>query len=90
MKKREAFAPRPKLFIGHTVVKRIVIDALAPMAHPLDHVAAMLYLATYTFLLRLPSEALPMSKRRIGFVGHAAQQSSLSLEVSCLALPTDC
>ena len=55
--KRGSFIPRQKLFIGRHMVQDIVLNATETgrgMAF------AMLYLISYVFLLRLPSEALPV------------------------------
>ena len=53
--KRMQFRSRPKMFIQQHVVKEMLLyatDVIRDMV--------MLFLATYIFLLRLPSEALPM------------------------------
>ena len=66
IRKRGNFVPRRKLFLRrHTVAKLL---GLVPQGKlPAEY--AMLYLFTYVFLLRLPSEALPCT------VGGAAFES---------------
>ena len=54
---RRDFVPREKLFLQHDVVRRLVrasADAAAARSY------SMLYLFAYCFLLRTPSEALPV------------------------------
>ena len=62
IKKRRKWHPRKKLFIQHDVVCDMVLHAGNVVKD-----LVMLYLATYIFLLRLPSEALPMTKGGDGF-----------------------
>ena len=52
----------------------------------LDKNLAMLWLVSYTFLLRVPSEALPMAKGDADAAAAGNQQSVLFLEngVSCV------
>lgn len=52
----------------------------------LDKNLAMLWLVSYTFLLRVPSEALPMAKGDADAAAAGTQQSVLFLEngVSCV------
>ncbi len=56
--KRRLYSPRKPLFIRLELVQRIVTHVLS---QPEQRTLAMLILAAYTFLLRLPSEALPMA-----------------------------
>ncbi len=57
MKNRGDFVSRPPMWIGESLVKRMVLACGAN--HAPDHLI-MLFLCTYCFLLRLPSEALPI------------------------------
>ena len=67
------------MFILHSAVEQIVVGT-RPLTVPLsEHILAMLLLASYIFLLRLPSEALPMSRSGLGYAGQV-QQTVLSLE----------
>ena len=56
--KRGDFRPRKKMFIRLELVKRIVKIG---ESCPSEKAFAMLYLISYVFLLRLPSEALPIT-----------------------------
>ena len=51
-----AAAPKPKRFIGQDLLKSLVATALSEN----DHIQATLYCVCYAFLLRVPSEGLPM------------------------------
>ena len=83
VRKRLAFVKRQRMFIGHAFVHRIVTMTTDAS----DRIYAMLFLATYVFLLRLPSEALPMARVGVGYVhGQVRQQSVLSLEDGRLCL----
>jgi hypothetical protein len=65
--KRMLSAPRPKVFLQRsTVFNMLAVDT---------EMLGMLWVASYVFLLRVPSEALPMAKGGEGVVG----QSVLSL-----------
>ena len=72
------------MFLGHEMIRRIV--ALADKSSAVEWPLAMLFLATYVFLLRLPTEAIPMTAGGIGFA-HG-KQSVILLEGAevCLRL----
>lgn len=57
--KRSAFQPRAKLFIDKVCVTNMVMAVARELE---EQKFAMLWLLSYTFLLRLPSEALPTCK----------------------------
>ena len=63
--KRSPFNTREKLFIRHEVVASIMMLEFESVH---EAMLAQLFLITYAFMLRLPSEALPMvwEKRRPG------------------------
>ena len=84
VKKRDGFMERHKRFITHAMVEKIVTHAKINGGAS-DKVGAMLFLATYVFMLRLPSEALPMAKKRNGSLGQA-QHSALYLDGDELCL----
>ena len=71
-KKPSSFTARPKMFIKQVMIQRIL--NLPYPADPHSETACserflrMLFLAAYIFLLRLPSEALPMTSGGVGFV----------------------
>ena len=56
--KRSQFTSRPRMFLRLAVVKALTKLALQQG----DKASAMLYLAAYVFLLRVPSEGLPIAK----------------------------
>ena len=80
--KRAQFVPRAKQFIQRSLLVDI-LARLPVVEQILDASAAesfaMLYLAAYTFLLRVPSEALPMRKGGPG-VSPKENQSVITLE----------
>ena len=55
--KRRQFVPRKCLFLRLGMVKELVLGILS---YPAWETAAMLFLTFYVFLIRLPSEALPI------------------------------
>ena len=59
--KSGAFKSRPRLFIKEDEVQKLV-GIYESEGEPADWKAVMLFLATYVFLLRLPSEALHMTR----------------------------
>ena len=71
IKKRHNFVPRRKYFIQRDVVGKLL--ALTPKGKLLQEYA-MLYLLTYVFLLRLPSEALPCTRGSGEALGCAQAQ----------------
>ena len=60
--KRSQFAQRPRFFIRLPLVRSLMEIALTQQ----DKTGAMLYLVSYAFLLRVPSEALPIAKSSSG------------------------
>ena len=72
------------MFICHDLVRRIV--ALADEQSATEWPLAMLFLATYVFLLRLPSEALPMTVVNVGCAQGKQSVISLEGEEVCLRL----
>ena len=82
--KTGGFDTRSRMFLGHEMIRRIV--ALADKSSAVEWPLAMLFLATYVFLLRLPSEAIPMTAGGIGFAhGKKSVIMSEGAEV-CLRL----
>lgn len=70
--KRASFKSRQKMFIGKTFVTNMV----AAVPRGLEELSfAMLWLLTYVFLLRLPSEALPTCRGEPVSAMASAQQS---------------
>ena len=75
--KRMLFSSRPRPFIQHCLVRNMVSSASSlHLSH--EHGMAMLWLASYSFLLRVPSEALPMMRGGPGVDSNA--QSVLLLD----------
>ena len=82
VRKNGGFNARARMFLGHEMIRRIV--ALANPSSAVEWSLAMMFLATYIFLLRLPSEALPMT---VGGIGCGqGRQSVISLESDELCL----
>ena len=80
--KRHFFESRPRMFI-----QRSLVGALADMAarRTADASDAMLWLFAYTFMLRVPSEALPAVRGEEGFlIGN--EQAVIWLEDGMLVL----
>ena len=78
--KRMLASTRAKRFIQRSCVLKIV-EGVAVGA--CSRALAMLWLAAYTFMLRVPSEGLPMARGADGFAGH----SVLTLESdTCVVL----
>ena len=84
VRKCGGFITRPRMFICHDLVRRIV--ALANKQSATEWPLAMLFLATYVFLLRLPSEALPMTVVNVGCGQGKQSVISLEGEEVCLRL----
>ena len=80
IQKRRMFIPRAPLFLGHDKLVQIMNLAIADG----DKSEAMLYLACYVFLLRMPSEALPMVKGCGG--AYHGEQSTLFMGIGCIYL----
>ena len=59
--KRRNFVPRPKLFVKLCVVQRMLPECGKPNS-PWSLADGMLFLTAYIFLLRVPSECLPIVK----------------------------
>jgi len=72
VKKRKQFTPGPKMAIRLPLLAKLVQDAIKSQRNK----EAVLYLVSYAFLLRVPSEALPMIKDCSG-ASHG-QQSVIS------------
>ena len=72
IKKRHDFVPRRKLFIQRDLVGKLMT---MPAKGQLPQCYAMLYLLTYVFLLRLPSEALPCTKPSCEMIRNAQAQT---------------
>ena len=62
--KSGAFTPRPKMWLRRKRVHEMVTWCREHPGHPMMDTYVALYLTAYAFLLRLPSEALPIT------VGH--------------------
>ena len=75
IEKRMLWQPRPKLFVRAAMLPELM--RRASILH--SEKMSMLYLATYTFLLRMPSESIPMSyiKNREHF---KSQRSAVTLD----------
>ena len=75
-KKSSRHTPRPRMFIKKAMVQSIVQlpsptpGQALPITDQAWHSLKMLFLAAYAFLLRLPSEALSMTRGGIGFGFH--------------------
>ena len=86
-----AAAPRPRKFIGRDLVQKLMCLAMQEK----DHIQAMLYCLSYAFLLRVPSECLPVV---FGGVRSGAatkplrvgQHSCLTVNDSALTLQLAC
>ena len=75
--KAQNFQPRGKMWIGRLLVEQIVDWCDQRLEY---RRFGYLFLLAYTFLLRLPSEALPASK------GKGVGASRVYLEDDCLVL----
>jgi hypothetical protein len=81
IKNRAGFKRRDRMFIQLDTVRRIVVECNLPW----DEHWGMLYLFAYVFLLRLPSEALPVVRGCIGFA-HKDEQASVFMDGEHLCL----
>ena len=77
--KRMLWTPRPRMFIQREMMRNMVLAVDRQLE---SHKFAMLWLVAYWFLLRVPSEALPMQK---GIAGGSLANS----DVSVLSLEAD-
>ena len=82
IRKKLMFKKRPKMWIRHDVVE-LLLD-LGSTCPGLYREASMLFLFTYVFMLRLPSEALPTHVG--GRVWKDGIQSAISLDGDALVL----
>lgn len=73
------------MYIGRELLGKLVAEA--PRGPVGEKVLAMLWLVSYWFLLRLPSEALRMARGGPGVELSASIPSSLSLDEQALAVP---
>ena len=90
--KRRHFVPRERLFVQRAILVKVRLVFLLPVSSHLfscqvmrcaeklhGECAAMLFLAAYIFMLRVPSEGFPMCRGCVGPTATTAQ-SSLYLE----------
>ena len=77
--KRGEFTSRPKMWIQHEEVTKIVLCfyTFADEEQPEYPKFAMLFLLTYSFLLRLPSEALPSIRGNSGMASAGNHKAVL-------------
>ena len=59
IEKRRDYIARQPMFLGENLIRKLVAYGMASL-EPGSIAVAMLFLATYEFLLRLPSECLPL------------------------------
>ena len=83
--KRGNFRARPPMFLQLTMVSAMLERVYTEDRLALEHVA-MLFLVTYTFLLRLPSEALPIVRGSAGVANNEQSCLYLSGDLLCLKL----
>ena len=78
--------PRPRMFIQRTTMRNMVISVEREL-ETMEY--AMLWLVAYTFLLRVPSEALPITRGDVNtlMVGQAViyleNEKTLALRLKC-------
>ena len=77
VKKSQQFVPRERMWIRREIVEKLVLCSLM---HTSYAKFAKLWLFTYAFLLRLPSEALP------AVAGKGDHQSSVFMEGDTIVL----
>ena len=87
IEKNRAFTPRKRLFLGLDRVRDIMSVAYMETSPQAAKQLAMLYLTAYIFLLRVPSEALPIVRSDGGRID--GKQASLSCTVDSLVLVLD-
>ena len=83
IKKRACFSRRERLFLQLDVVRQL-LNACG--GHGVDLTWGMLYLFSYTFLLRLPSEALPVVRADTGFAHNSGHACMVFMEGEHLCL----
>ena len=83
--KRGILKSRPPMFLQHTMVSAMFERVYTEDRLELEHVA-MPFLVTYTFLLRLPSEALPIVRGSAGVANNEQSCLYLSGDLLCLKL----
>ena len=83
IKHRVGYKRRDRMFIQLDTV-RVIVVACSKQA--VNEYWGMLYLLAYVFLLRLPSEALPVVRGRIGFANNQDYKSCIFMEEELLCL----
>ena len=73
------------MFLQHTMVSAMCERVYTADRLELEH-TTMLFLVTYTFLLRLPSEALPIVRGSVGVANNEQSCLYLSGDLLCLKL----
>ena len=81
--RRMNFKSRPRMFLQFSIVESMFEKVYTGDRLDLE-CAAMLFLVTYTFLLRLPSEALPIARGCVGMAHN--EQSWLYMDDGLLCL----
>jgi len=84
IQKRGGFEPREPMFLRLAVVRQLVVAA-HESNDIADYVLSMLYLVSYIFLLRVPSEAIPIAHGCIGLLGNG-EKAVLYMEGDTLYL----
>ena len=70
--KRRGYVPRPPMWIGMDLVKRLVVCG-SSSSSPKTVAITMAFLTTYVFMLRMPSECLPIRVARGDASDHGHQ-----------------
>ena len=83
IRKCGGFVPRPRMFLRRTVLEKI-LEHCALAGEP--RALGMLFLCTYVFLLRLPSEALPITFTGNGFEGHGQALAKIIVKGDAIGL----
>lgn len=78
------FRPRDKLFIRSQTVTDIIAGCSSDLCF--DDTFGILFLVSYVFMLRVPSEALPMVRGGDGYLDHGQQMSTIFMEGDELCL----
>ena len=73
IKKRRNFKKRPKLFVRRPVIHKIMQSCLVNESFEENY--GTLYLITYVFLLRVPSEALPIVRGGNGVADYGLSKN---------------
>ena len=84
VKKRRNFKKRPKLFVRRPVIHKIMQSCLVNESFEEDY--GMLYLITYVFLLRVPSEALPIVRGGDGVADYGLSDKKAVLYLEGVGL----